>query len=191
MQEMVIMKYLHLILLLIMLLTACQAKPAPALSVPTDMPSVIATSKPAGVGKSVGTPTALEATTSPTQSAVHSSSSDPNAVNLVVVQDQPIVNNSLTIASITASNAGWIVAYLDKDGSPGHYICYLPIPAGKTNQFVIPLNQSSNIIINPATLPGHTIDVVVQAGAKVPGKPVIDKGRIVMARFTVVTPNKP
>jgi hypothetical protein len=190
-QETVEMKRINFVLLLILLFTACQAQPAPASPVPTDTPSVHATSKPASLGKSTGTPAAPIAATSPAQPAVHSSSSDPNAVNLVVVRDQPIVNDSLTIDSITAAQSGWIVLYLDKEGSPAHYICYLPIPAGKSKQFVIPLNQSSNIIVNPATLSGRQIDAVIQAGAKAPGKSVNENGRIVLARFTVTSTIKP
>jgi hypothetical protein len=185
------MKHINFVVLFILLLTACQTQPAPATLVPTNTPSVFATPKSASLSKSTGTPAAPKAAASPAQAAVHSSSADPNAVNLVVVRDQPIVNNSLTIDSITAAQSGWIVLYLDKDGSPAHYICYLPIPAGKTKQLVIFLNQSSNIIVNPATLSGRQIDAVLQAGAKAPGKSVNDNGRIVMARFTVTPTTKP
>jgi hypothetical protein len=185
------MKHIHFVLLLILLLTACQAQPAPVALVPTGTSSVLATSKPASVSKSTSTPAAPLAATVSAQPAVHSSSSDPNAGNLVVVRDQPIVNNSLTIDSITAAQPGWIVLYLDKNGSPAHYICYLPVPAGKSAQFKLTLDQSSNVIVDPATLHGRQIDAVLQAGPKAPGKSVNENGRIVLARFTVISTTKP
>jgi hypothetical protein len=190
-QAKVEMKPINFALLLFLLLTACQAQPAPVSSIPTDTPSVPATPITASATKSAAISTTPIAATSPAQPIVHSSSSNPNAGNLVVVRDQPIVNNSLTIDSITAAQAGWIVLYLDKDGSPAHYICYLPIPAGKTRQFVISLNQSSNVIVNPATLPGRQIDAVLQAGVKAPGKAVNENGRIVLVRFTIASTTKP
>jgi hypothetical protein len=185
------MKCLHFTLLLILLLVACQTQPAPVSSVTTGIPSVIATSKPASVSKSTRTPAAPKVATSPAQSAVHSSSSNPNAGNLVVVRDQPIVNNSLTIDSISAASAGWIVLYIDKGGLPGHYICYFPVPAGKFVKLVIPLDQSSNIIVNPATLHGRQIDVVLQAGAKAPGKPVSENGKMVWTTFMTTSAINP
>ena len=190
-QAKVEMKPINFALLLFLLLTACQAQPAPVSSVPINTPSVPATPITASVTKSAVISATPVAATSPVQPIVHSSSSDLDAGNLVVVRDQPIVNQSLTIDTITAAQAGWIVLYLDKDGSPAHYICYLPISAGKTRQFLISLNQSSNIIVNPATLPGRQIDAVLQAGVKAPGKAVNENGRIVLVRFTIASTTKP
>jgi hypothetical protein len=185
------MKRLHFVLFFILMLPACQSQPAKPSPVPTVNTLVVATSKPGGVSKGSSTPASLKTIPTPTQAPLHSSSSDPNAGNLVIVRDQQIVNNSLTIDSITAAKAGWVVLYLEKDGSPGHYICYVPVPIGKSIQFAIPLNQSSNIIVNPATLPGRPIDVVLQAGASAPGKPVSENGKMVWARFTIIPTTNP
>jgi hypothetical protein len=181
------MKHLIFSLLLILLLAACQTHPVTTPSASTAIPLGVVPSKSANVSNGIRTPVLPNATTPPTLTALHSSSSDPNAGNLVVVRDQPVVKNSLTIDSITAAKSGWIMLYLDKDGSPGHYICYVPVPAGKSSQFAIALDQGSNIIINPATLPGHLIDVVLQTGTKAPGKPVNENGKMVMVRFMVTS----
>jgi hypothetical protein len=181
------MKRYHFILIFILLLTACQTQPAPAPSVSPANTLVVATTKPV----IVNTPAPPKATPSPTQPAVHSSSSDPSASNLVTVRDQPIVNNSLTINSITAAQAGWIVLYLDQKGSPSHYICYVPVPAGKSNQFVVPLGQSSNLFYKPDALSGRLIDAVLQAGTTAPGKPINENGKMAMARFTITAINNP
>ncbi len=132
------MKRFHFILLLSVLLAACQT--APATSVPTTSTPIAATATHASVSKSTSTPTL---TPTPTGPAVHSSSSNPNAANLIVVKDQPIVNNSLTIDSVTATQAGWIVLYLDKTPPNARHvvfgpkIVFAPVPSGKSNQVVI------------------------------------------------------
>ena len=185
MQKEVEMKHLHNTLFFFLVLAACQAQPALPSPVPPAGTIPIAPSKPASVTKVSTASVSLTAISPPTQSAVNSSNSNPNAGNLVVVRDQPIINNSLTIDTIMAAQAGWIVLYSDKSGSPGHYICYLPVPAGKSVQFKILLDQSSNIIVDPATLHGRQIDIVLQAGAKAPGKPVSENGKMAMARFTI------
>ncbi len=185
------MKQLHFALFLILLLAACQSvTTTPASPVNT---LIAATSTPQkAVSKSTGTPTA---TPTPTGPVVHKSSADTNASNLIIVSDQFIANNSLTIDSITASKAGWIVIYLDKQGKSGGLqlgpeVTYAPIQAGKSSHVVIPLSQNFNPSINLSTLPGALLDVVLQSNPSNPSTMLRNNNAIVKVQFTILTKNK-
>jgi len=181
------MKQLHFVLLLILLLAACQsvtATPTPPVNT-----LVAATSTPQkAVGKSTGTPT-------PTGPVVHKSSSDANASNLIIVSDQFIVNNSLTIDSMTASEAGWIVLYLDKQGKSGGLqfgpeVTYAPIQAGKSSHVAIPLSQNFNPSINPSTLTGTLLDVVLQTNPTDPNTMIRNNKTVVWVQFSIMANGK-
>ena len=185
------MKLFHFIFLFILLLAACQsvtatpASPINTLTAATSTPQKV-------VSKSTGTPTA---TPTPTGPVVHKSGSDTNASNLIIVSDQFIVNNSLTIDSITASEAGWIVLYLDKQGKSGGLqfgpeVTYAPIQAGKSSHVAIPLSQNFNQSINPSSLPGTLLDVVLQTNPSNPNTMLRNNNVIVKVQFTILTNNK-
>ena len=185
------MKQLYFALFLILWLAACQSVTAtPASTVNT---LIAATSTPPkAVSKSTGTPTA---TPTPTGPVVHKSSSDPNASNLIIVSDQSITNNSLTIDSITASEAGWIVFYLDKQGKSGGLqfgpeVTSVATQAGKSSHVAIPLNQNINPSINPSALPGALLDVVLQTNPSNPNTMLRNNNVIVKVQFTILTNNK-
>ena len=185
------MKQLHFALFLILLLAACQSVTATPVSPVNTL--IAATSTPQkAVSKSTGTPTA---TPTPAGPVVHKSSSDTNASNLIIVSDQLIVNNSLTIDSVTAAQASWIVLYLDKQGISGAHqfgpeVTYAPIQAGKSSHVAIPLSQNFNPSINPSTLPGTPLDVVLQTNPSNPKTMVHYNNAVVWVQFTILTNNK-
>ena len=184
------MKRFNFILLLAFLLAACQT--APATSIPTPSTPIAATPTHATVSKSTSIPTLRPTPTGP---AVHSSSSNPNAVNFIAVKDQPIINNSITIDTVTSAQAGFIVLYYDKEKegrhSLGGIIMFAPIPAGKSNQLVLPLSQNLNPSVNLAALANNQVDAVLQTDASKPNSMVQVKGvGGVWVTFTILSSGK-
>ena len=180
------MKHFHFILLAVVLLTACQS--AAATSIPTPFTSIAATPQSTKISKSIS-PSALAPT--PNGLAIHSNSADPNASDLIVVKDQFIVNNNLTFDSVTSAQAAFIVLYYDKQAKTrniiGKLIAFVPVPAGKTNQFVFPLAQNLNPTVNIATLPGNPVFAVLQTNASNPDSIVRINGKGVFVLFTILS----
>ena len=191
-KEVLAMSRLLSALCLILLLAACQPQILTATSVPSaDIPVGTVPQPGSNQLSSASTAAAPTATSTPSGPVIHRSSSDPNASNLLVVRDQSIVNNSLTIDSVMASQAGWLVIYLDKRGNFGPMVVFTPVPAGKSSPFVIPLNQNLNPIFVLSNLPGSEVHLVLQAGAPAPGTPVRENGKLVWVMFSVLVTPKP
>lgn len=184
------MKHSHFAFLLVLLLTACQTQPTVTPVPPVNTPVIV---KPQATSVSKSTPTAV-LTSTPTGPVVHSSSSDSNASDLIVVKDQFIANDSLMIDAITAAQAGYIVLYFDKQGKSGgiqfgSQVISARIPAGKTTNMVIPLGQNLNPSVNPTNLPGTQMDAVLQSNPSNSNTMVHDNGKLVWVRFTILTGN--
>ncbi len=180
------MKHFHSIFLLILLLASCQsvtATPAPPVNT---LIAATSTSQKV-VNKSTGTP---RVTPTPTGPAVHKSSSDANASNLIIVRDQFLVNNSMTLDSVTAAQAGFIVLYYDNQrqgrDNIGKQITFVPVPAGKSNQFVLPLNQNLNPTVNLATLTNNLVIAVLQTNPSDPNSILKVNGKDVSVAFTIL-----
>jgi hypothetical protein len=185
------MKRPYVYILIIALLAACQAQPATGTPVPpiaTGPVSSAASLTP--VQPTPAPPTSTEAA-KPSGPVTHVSGSDPNAPNVIVVLDQPVSNGSLTIDSVNAEKAGWLVIYMVKRGQPGHQIGTVAIPSGKSQQVVVPLKQASGVEINPSKLAGQELFVMLQAGGRAPGTPVEVAGESVTALFTVLPASNP
>lgn len=188
------MKTIRLVLLILFasILSACQSQATPVappttISIPTTISKLTPTASK--VQQLVTPPTAAPAPTSGTSApAIHSSSSDPNASNRIVVRDQAISNNSLVIDSVTATQAGWIALYFDKGGQPGELVTYVPVTAGKSSSFVISLSNLKNPIIQINSIPGHQLLAMLTAGGAAPGDPVRDNNKLVMAAFNILVP---
>ncbi|MFZ1040009.1 MAG: hypothetical protein WCA79_09640 [Anaerolineales bacterium] len=182
------MKHVHTILLAVILLAACQT--SPATSVPISPPTIVATPQPAKVNKGINTPTPT-LTPMPNGPVVHSSDTDPNASDLIVVKDQFIANNSLTLDSVTSAEASFIVLYYDvqRQGRdhPGKLIVFAPVSVGKTNQFIISLNQNLNSTVNPTSLPGNRVIAVLQANVSNPSSIVKVNGKDALVPFTILS----
>lgn len=180
---------LNVSVLATLLLAACQQQPATTTPlVPTNVPSASANSTPSSV---LSLPTATSVLAVPKQPAIHKSSSDPNAPDLIVVRDQPIQNGSVTIDQIRAAQAGWVVIYLAKKDKPGHQLGFVPLSAGSATQLVVPLQANSGVAATEAVLAGKELFVVLQAGSKAPGDPVQVAGRSVLDGFTVLPSSTP
>ncbi len=180
-----------LLVLFASILSACQSQatqtaiPSTANSMPTAIEKPSQTANKAQ--QAITLPAATSAPASGTSSlTIHSSSSNPNANNLIVVRDQAVANNGLIIDSVTAAQAGWVVLYFDKAGQPGELVTYVPVPAGKSNQFVIPLSNLKNPILQPNSIPDHQLLVMLTAGAPAPGNPVHDNNKMVMVSFILL-----
>jgi len=177
------MKRLSIALLFPLLLAACQTQ-STLTPIPVATTPVVATSK----SKSPSTPTAISTSTGP---AAHSSSSDLNASNLIVVKDQPIVNNSLTFDTVKSAQPGFIVLYYDKPNEGTHVlgklIVFAPVPAGKSSPLVIPLSQNLNPNVSIAGVPGNPVDAVLQTDASKPNSMVSADGKNVMVTFNILS----
>ncbi len=169
---------------LMLVLAACQPPAATATpAAPAITAVALATNTEA---KSVG---ALMPTIAPIGSptpAIHTSGEDPNAPNLIVVRDQPIVNGGVTMDKVRAAQAGWLAIYLSKNDKPGHRIGYVAVQAGETQQLNVPLDPNSGVSVTEAYLAGRTLFAVLQAGSKAPGSPVDVNGRSVLEPFMVL-----
>ena len=184
------MKRLSMVALLFpLLLAACQAQSTSTPIAQANTP-IVATTQSSGSSKGAGTATAIT-TPTPTGPPAHSSSSNPKASNLIVVKDQPIINNSLTFDTVISAQASFIVLYYDKPKQGTHelgkLIVFAPVPAGKSNQLSIPLSQNLNPTINIAGLPGNPVDAVLQTDTSKPNSLVKENGQIVMVTFSILS----
>jgi hypothetical protein len=175
---------------LVLLLAACQPQTTVTSVLPANGPTAAASATKSGA-KTVTTQSLSLPTEVPGQPGVHRSSPDPNAPNLIVVRDQPVANNSVTIDSVTASQAGWVVLFLEKKGQPGHQIGFVPVPAGKSQNLILPLTQNTGVDVSPTKLAGELLFVLLQAGPNPPGAPVQVQGRSVVSFFRVLSAGKP
>jgi hypothetical protein len=185
------MKLLKFMLLFSLLLAACQpASATPAANTPLATTPKATKPKSTGTAEAKGTPPAASPT--PNGPVIHRSGKDPNASSYLVVKDQLIVNNSLTIDTVTASQAEFIVLYKDKQKKGSHLIgqqiIFAAIPAGTTNNLVIPLSQNLNPGINPVGLPGMLVDVVLQTDASKPLTMIQLNTQIVEVTFSILIP---
>ena len=181
------MKLLKFMLFFSLLLAACQ--PATETTTAIANTPLVPTPKAAGTAKATIAPTA---TSTPKAFIPHSSGTDPNAPIYIAVKDQLIVNNSLTINTVTVPQAEFIVLYKDKQKGGlhglGQQIIFAAIPAGKTNNLVIILSQNLNPGVNVIGLPGTLVDVVLQTNASDP-KTIVEVGnKIVGAGFFILSP---
>jgi hypothetical protein len=189
------MKYLAFTFLLSVLLTACGTQVTPAPLSPTHLPVAAPTDRGAATNQpSIPTPSQATSTApAPNQPVIHSSTTDPNAKNIVTVRDQPLDHHSLTIDSVTAVQAGWIALYLYQHNETGVLIGYAPVPAGKSNQVIVPMRASSTGV--PYAPQGRQVIAILYIDAgKIgtfeypgPDTPVEEGGHRIMVVFNVVS----
>jgi hypothetical protein len=181
-----------LVLFLISLLgSACQPQVAPTATALSNA-RIVPAAEPTHAGSMAGTPTARSTPTS----AVHSSSTDPNPANLIVVKDQYILHDSVTLQTVVSAQAAWIVLYFDSSAKSAHVefgprIVYDRIPAGGSSDLVVSFTQNLNPAINPSNLRqgGHLIDVVIQTDPMNSNSMVRDGGKLVWVRFLTLGQN--
>jgi LPXTG-motif cell wall-anchored protein len=104
----------------------------------------------------------------------------------VDADNQPIKNNSITVAEIYASQDGWIVAHLDENGAPGKVLGQTAVKKGESNNVVIKLSQDVPVggkLWPMLHIDAGTIGTYEFPGADVPVKDA--SGNIVMKQITV------
>src|SRR6266545_3101730 len=103
----------------------------------------------------------------------------------VDVDDQAIVNGSITVAEIYASQDGWIVAHLDEGGKPGKVIGHTAVKKGESNN--VPIKLEQDVPVGGKLWPMLHIDAGTIGTYEFPGPdaPVIVNGNIVMKQITV------
>jgi LPXTG-motif cell wall-anchored protein len=104
----------------------------------------------------------------------------------VDADNQPIKNNSITVAEIYASQDGWIVAHLDENGAPGKVLGQTAVKKGESNNVVIKLSEDVPVggkLWPMLHIDAGTIGTYEFPGADVPVKDAA--GNIVMKQISV------
>jgi plastocyanin len=103
----------------------------------------------------------------------------------VDANDQAIVNGSIVVEEIYASQDGWIVAHLDEGGKPGKVIGNTAVKKGESNNVAIKLSE--DVPAGAKLWPMLHIDAGVIGTYEFPGadSPVIVDGNIIMKQITV------
>ena len=101
------------------------------------------------------------------------------------VDDQAIKNGAITLAEVTASQAGWIAVHLDEGGSPGKVIGHGPVKQGESYNVKITLDQ--DVPVGGKVWPMLHIDAGTIGTYEFPGAdaPVIVSGDIVMKQIAI------
>lgn len=121
------------VLILLLALSACGGETAE----PTATPEPEATSAPAEVAE--------EPTAEPTAVPTEEPTAEPEMINTnaVTVSDQDLGDGStVTIDSVTADVAGWLVVHADADGAPGPVLGFAPVQAGDNRDVVVELDAA-------------------------------------------------
>ncbi|HWQ11295.1 MAG TPA: cupredoxin family copper-binding protein [Roseiflexaceae bacterium] len=103
----------------------------------------------------------------------------------VEAADQPVVSREITVAKVTAGQAGWIVAHLDEGGRPGRVLGQTAVPAGESTNVKIALSE--DVPVGGALWPMLHIDAGTVGTYEFPGAdvPVMAEGAPVMKKITV------
>ncbi len=102
----------------------------------------------------------------------------------VTVNNQPIVNGTVTIASITYAQMGWLVIHNNANGAPGADIGVAPVYPGTNTNVVVPIDVTRATPVLYAML--HT-DVSIPGKYEFPGPdtPVFAGKAIVTPSFNI------
>ena len=102
-------------------------------------------------------------------------------------EDQPIVNGTITVKKVNASQDGWIVVRLDSGGNPGDVIGHTAVKKGETSAVVIKLSQ--DVPVGGKLWPILHIDAGKPGTYEFPGPdaPVFVNNMMVRQQITVTT----
>jgi len=104
----------------------------------------------------------------------------------VVASDQPLVDDAITVASVTAGQDGWIVAHLDENGAPGKVLGQTAVKTGENKDVKIKLSEdvpAGGKLWPMLHIDAGTVGTYEFPGADVPVKDAA--GNIVMKQITV------
>jgi LPXTG-motif cell wall-anchored protein len=107
------------------------------------------------------------------------------AKDAVEVGDQAIQGGSITVAKVTATVDGWIVAHVDEGGKPGKVIGQTAVKAGDNNNVAIKLGE--DVPVGGKLWPMLHIDAGTVGTYEFPGAdtPVIVGGNVVMKQISI------
>ena len=106
----------------------------------------------------------------------------------VEIDNQPLVDGTVTVKSVQSTDTGWLVIHQDKDGKPGPIIGYTSIQKG--------INDNVRVSIDKEKLTERLIAMLhIDAGKKEvfefpgPDTPVMLNNKIVMEPFDILKAN--
>jgi LPXTG-motif cell wall-anchored protein len=108
------------------------------------------------------------------------------ATGSLEVADQPLMNGAVSVAKVTAGQAGWVVVHLDENGTPGKVLGQTAVKAGETANVMVALNQ--NVDAGTSLWPMLHIDAGAVGTYEFPGAdtPVMGAdGKPVMKKIAV------
>jgi len=107
------------------------------------------------------------------------------ASDAVTAADQALANGGITVANVTASVDGWIVAHLDEGGKPGKVIGHTAVKKGENKNVVIALSEA--VPAGGKLWPMLHIDAGTIGTYEFPGAdaPVIVGGNIIMKQISI------
>jgi hypothetical protein len=107
------------------------------------------------------------------------------AADSLDASDQPLVDQSITVATVNASVDGWVTVHLDEGGRPGRVLGHSAIKQGANSNVVVKLEEA--VSAGTKVWPMLHIDAGAIGTYEFPGvdAPVIVGGNIVMKQITV------
>jgi plastocyanin len=125
-----------LVVALTLALVACQGGASaaqPAAPVATNTPVAAPTDTPAPTAAPTDTPAPTVAPTNTPAPAMAA------AMPSVGVADQPIKDDTVTVAQVVSNGPGWIVIHADKNGAPGPVLGYAAVKDGENTDVAVKL----------------------------------------------------
>ncbi|HEX9373982.1 MAG TPA: LPXTG cell wall anchor domain-containing protein [Roseiflexaceae bacterium] len=106
------------------------------------------------------------------------------------VADQPLVNGTITLAEVNATQDGWIAVHVDDGGKPGKVIGHGPVKKGKNSKVAIKLDE--DVPVGGKLWPMLHVDAGKIGTYEFPGPdvPVVVNNDIVMEQIAI-TATKP
>jgi predicted lipoprotein with Yx(FWY)xxD motif len=172
-----------LISLAVLVLSACapgNGGQAPALA--TSIPPVPVTGQT--VAPIIATAVAPVETAVATVVAGATSSIPETVTPSVTVADQPVVNDTVTVAKVVSAGPGWIVIHINSSGTPGAIIGWTQVNPGVNSNVVVKIDTSKATPVLYAML--HT-DAGTVGTYEFPGAdvPVMLNGQMVSPAFGI------
>lgn len=172
-------------ILTVVALVGCAATPTPAL--PGETPPAVET--PPAAETPAETPPAAE-TPAETPTVAETPAETPPAMEVtpsVTVEDQAIADDdTVTIASVTAAQDGWLVVHADDDGAPGPDIGQAPVMAGENTDVVVEIDRAMATDTLHAMLHVDAGEIGVYEFPGADGPVVDDEGNVVNVPFSVM-----
>jgi hypothetical protein len=109
----------------------------------------------------------------------------------VIVNDQPIIDNTVTITRVVSSGLGWIVIHADNGGSPGSTIGHAVVNHGVNTGVVVNISSTGQTPILYAMLHEDLANIGVYDGLPTEAAVRDDDGNVITPPFNVLDPDSP